>query len=117
MLAQLFGNEQDFLIVSAAHPNAIRIFPTLFLNFDLFARNSRVRGLAAKSAPDQSLARTRVGAGWDRPLGGDGCRLRGWRVPRRQGPWSLWPRSAWKRLAPARRLGSGVRRRFGQAVR
>ena len=29
MLAQLFGNEQDFLVVSAAHPNAVCIFPTL----------------------------------------------------------------------------------------
>ena len=67
------------------------------LNFDFFARNSRACGLAAKSAPDRSLARNREGAGWDRPFGVDGCRLRrGWRVPGVQGPWSLRPRSAWK---------------------
>ena len=117
MLAQLFGNEQDFLVVSAAHPNAVCIFPTL--NFVLFAHNSRVRGLAAKSAPDQSLARNRAGAGWDRPLGVDGCRLRrGWRVPGAKVRGASGRGLLGRALAPARRLGSGARRRRSrQAVR
>ena len=30
-----------------------------------------------EGAPDASLSRNRGGAGWDRPLGGDGCQLAG----------------------------------------
>ena len=65
-----------------------------------------------ESAPDASLSRNRGGAGWDPALRGRRMPFASWLAgPRSQGPWSLWPRSAWKRLAPARRLGPGVRRR------
>ena len=85
------------------------------LNFVFFAHNSRVRGLAAKSAPDQSLARNRVGAGWDRACGLDGCQQQCSRS--REVPWSLRPRAAWKWLARASRLlGRGGRKSSGSAA-